>query len=69
MTDEDLEITKMMMQKEREKLLAETDHWCLSDRTPTEAQLAYRQALRDMPTTISYYPFIDRVYDWPTKPN
>ncbi|MDB4396404.1 phage tail assembly chaperone [bacterium] len=49
----------------REQKLKETDHWCLSDRTPTEAQLAYRQAIRDMPTETDNYPW---VLDWPTKP-
>lgn len=49
---------------ERNKRLAETDWWVLSDRTPTDEQLAYRQALRDLP---------DNTEDptnpvWPTKP-
>ncbi len=56
------------LKKERMIALAETDHWCLSDRTPTSEQLAYRQAIRDMPTTISSYPFVDSS-EWPTKPN
>tara|TARA_B100000795_G_C22778174_1_gene431012 strand:- start:1425 stop:1664 length:240 start_codon:yes stop_codon:yes gene_type:complete len=32
----------------RDNLLARTDTWALSDRTMTEAQTAYRQALRDI---------------------
>ena len=50
---------------ERNKRLAETDWWVLPDRTPTDEQLAYRQALRDLP---------DNTVDpenpvWPTEPS
>ena len=34
----------------RNEELAQTDWWVLSDRTPTQAQLDYRQALRDLPS-------------------
>jgi hypothetical protein len=34
----------------RNELLAQTDWWVLPDRTPTQAQLDYRQALRDLPS-------------------
>ena len=48
----------------RDALIAETDWWVLPDRTPTDEQLAYRQALRDLPanTTDPANPV------WPTKP-
>lgn len=36
------------LRKERDKLIGETDWWVLPDRTPTEAQLQYRQELRDI---------------------
>lgn len=49
---------------ERNALLAETDIWVLPDRTPTQAQLDYRQALRDITET---YTSLDDVV-WPTKP-
>ena len=49
---------------ERNRLIAETDWWVLSDRTPTDAQLAYRQALRDITNT---YSSLDDVV-WPEKP-
>lgn len=49
---------------QRDLLLTATDHWCLSDRTPTQAQLDYRQALRDIPQQAG---FPDNVV-WPTKP-
>ena len=53
------------LRQERNKRLAETDHWMFSD-TPdiTQGQLDYRQALRDV--TISYNS-LDNVV-WPTKP-
>lgn len=43
----------VILRLERDRLLAETDWWCLSDRTPTQAQLDYRQALRDLPANYS----------------
>ena len=48
----------------RNELLAETDWWVLPDRTPTQTQLDYRQALRDI--TDSYSSIADVV--WPDKP-
>ena len=58
---------KLPMQQlraERDRLLAETDWWVLPDRTATTEQLAYRQALRDLPanTTDPANPV------WPDKP-
>jgi hypothetical protein len=49
---------------ERNRLLAETDWWVLPDRTPTQEQLDYRQALRDLPanTDDPENPV------WPVKP-
>jgi len=38
-----------LLRIERDRLIAETDWWVLPDRTPTDEQLAYRQALRDLP--------------------
>ena len=38
-----------LLRLERNRRLAETDWWVLPDRTPTQAQLDYRQALRDLP--------------------
>jgi hypothetical protein len=61
------------LRKERDRLIAETDWWVLPDRTPTDEQLAYRQALRDLPTTAT--PVLDPTsplgisgVTWPTKP-
>ena len=52
------------LRAERDQRLAETDWWVLPDLTPTEAQLAYRQALRDITNT---YTSLDDVV-WPEKP-
>ena len=63
-----------LLRIERDRLIAETDWWVLPDRTPTDEQLAYRQALRDLPTTTT--PVLDNTtrlgisgVDWPTKPS
>ena len=52
------------LRAERDRLLAETDWWAVSDRTMSGEQIAYRQALRDLPanTTDPANPV------WPTKP-
>jgi hypothetical protein len=52
------------LRKERDKKLAETDWWANSDLTMTQAQIDYRQALRDI--TNSYSSYLDVV--WPEKP-
>lgn len=56
---------------ERNRLLTETDWWVLPDRTATQAQLNYRQALRDLPANSS--PELDANgqlinVNWPEKP-
>jgi len=53
-----------MVRAERNGLLAATDWWVLPDRTPTQAQLDYRSALRDLPQQDG---FPDNV-TWPEKP-
>lgn len=50
------------LRMERNRLLAESDWMVLPDRTPTSAQLAYRQALRDI---TNNYSAIEGVV-WPT---
>jgi hypothetical protein len=52
------------LRSKRNLKLAETDWWVLPDRTATQAQLDYRQALRDITET---YTSLDDVV-WPTKP-
>ena len=54
-----------LLRVERDKRLAETDWWMFSDTaTPSQAQLDYRQALRDI--TASYNNLTDAVF--PSKP-
>lgn len=48
----------------RDEKLKATDWWVMPDRTATEAQLAYRQALRDITET---YTSLDDVV-WPVEP-
>ena len=60
-----------LLRQERDRKLTETDWWCATDRTPTQAQLDYRTALRDLPSTAS--PSLDENgnltgVEWPTKP-
>ena len=60
-----------LLREERNQKLAETDWWCCSDNTPNQAQLDYRTALRDLPSTAS--PSLDEDgnltgVEWPNKP-
>jgi len=50
----------------RDALLTETDWWASSDLTMTQAQTAYRQALRDITAHADWPNLADD--DWPTKP-
>ena len=58
------EVPLANLRRKRDILLAQTDWWASSDRTMTDEQTAYRQALRDLPanTTDPANP------TWPTKP-
>ena len=53
-----------LLREERNRRIAETDWWASSDLTMSDAQTAYRQALRDITET---YTSLDDVV-WPTKP-
>ena len=54
----------IMERKQRDALLAETDWWAVADRTMTQAEIDYRQALRDVPQQEMFPLEIT----WPTKP-
>ena len=54
-----------LLRAERNQRLANTDWWASSDLTMTEAQTAYRQALRDITNT---YSSLEDVI-WPEVPN
>tara|TARA_R110000851_G_scaffold251013_1_gene403500 strand:+ start:155 stop:430 length:276 start_codon:yes stop_codon:yes gene_type:complete len=51
------------IRQDRNQLLKDTDWWASSDVTMSDAQTAYRKALRDIPTQSD----VDNI-TWPTKP-
>ena len=60
-----------LLRVERDRRLADTDWWAMSDRTMTTDQTTYRQALRDLPASAT--PSLDSNGNltgvtWPTKP-
>lgn len=55
----DIQIAK----EKRNSLLFETDWWAVSDRTMTQAEIDYRQALRDLPSQDGF-PNVE----FPVKP-
>jgi hypothetical protein len=60
-----------LLRQQRNQLLAESDWMALSDRTMTQAQIDYRQALRDLPATAE--PQLDEDGNltnvtWPEEP-
>tara|TARA_Y100000310_G_C20401053_1_gene677409 strand:+ start:441 stop:719 length:279 start_codon:yes stop_codon:yes gene_type:complete len=65
------EIASEFVRAHRDGLLCQTDWWAGSDLTMTAEQIAYRQDLRDLPSTQS--PELDSDWNltgvtWPTKP-
>ena len=63
-----------LLREERDKRLSDSDWMAIGDRTQTDAQKTYRQALRDLPASAS--PKLDSNYNldltsvtWPTKPS
>jgi hypothetical protein len=61
-----------LLRQQRNQLLTATDWWVLPDRTPTQAQLDYRQALRDLPTNSPNAALDENGQlinvTWPTEP-
>ena len=60
-----------LLREERNQKLLETDWWVMPDRTASQEQKDYRQALRDLPSTAE--PQLDENgqltnVTWPTKP-
>ena len=60
-----------LLRQQRDGLIAQTDWWVLPDRTATQAQLDYRQSLRNLPANSS--PELDTNgnlinVNWPEKP-
>ena len=60
-----VEIAPQALRAHRDRLLAETDVYALSDRTLSDEMRAYRQALRDLPANTSD----PRNPTWPEKPS
>ena len=57
----------LSLREKRNRLLAETDFYALSDVTMSDAMTTYRQDLRDLPSGLDT---VDKVANvtWPTKP-
>ena len=55
------------MRDRRNRLLAETDFYALSDVTMSDDMTTYRQALRDLPAGKDTVKKVDDA-TWPTKP-
>ena len=55
------------MREDRNRLLAETDFYALSDVTMSAAMTTYRQDLRDLPAGKTTKADVDGA-TWPTKP-
>jgi hypothetical protein len=56
--------TEASVRSLRDEILAQTDWWATSDRTMTQAEIDYRQALRDVPAQAGFPENVT----WPTKP-
>lgn len=59
-----VELIEKIMRERRDELIARTDWWASSDRTMTQAEIDYRQALRDVPAQAGFPHNVT----WPTKP-
>ena len=55
------------MRRKRDRLIAETDFYALSDVTMSSDMTTYRQALRDLPSGKTTKADVDAA-TWPTKP-
>lgn len=62
--DSDTTLLTAYQRNIRDNLLAETDWWAVTDRTMTQQQIDYRQALRDVPSQSGFPSSII----WPVKP-
>jgi hypothetical protein len=56
------------LRAKRNKLLADTDHYALSDQTLSDDMKTYRQALRDITNGLTTVADVEAVV-FPTKPN
>jgi len=63
-----------LLRKERDMMISQTDWWTVSDRTITQAELDYRQALRDITdvdlSTVDLDAEGNLLFEgWPTNPH
>jgi len=61
---EDITHLALEVREQRDRLLASTDWWAVADRTMTQAERDYRQALRDI-TSQEGFP---QSVTWPIEP-
>ena len=66
-TDDALARAQARLRRRRNRLLAETDFYALSDVTMSSDMQTYRQNLRDLPSGKDTVEKCDNV-TWPTKP-
>ena len=64
----DLELALIILRRKRNKLLAETDYFALSDVTMSSAMTTYRQALRDLTSGLDTVGKVE-AKEFPTKPS
>ena len=55
------------LRSDRDRRLAQTDWYALQDVTMSDAMRDYRQALRDLPASLTTVEQVEAV-TWPTKP-
>ena len=55
------------LRSERDRKLAETDYFALSDVTMSDEMTAYRKALRDLPASYDNSRVVGDI-TWPSKP-
>ena len=55
------------LRSDRDRRLAQTDWYALQDVTMSDAMRDYRQALRDLPVSLTTVEQVEAV-TWPTKP-
>ena len=63
----ELQIAMQNLRIKRNNLLADTDHYALSDQTLSDDMRTYRQSLRDITNGLTTKAQVDAV-TWPTKP-
>ena len=63
----ELDMAMENLRTKRNKLLAETDHYALSDQTLSDDMRTYRQSLRDLTNGLTTVADVEAVV-YPTKP-